>query len=770
MHHHHADPSGAVTITVDGAPHVVRPRPGESLLEVLRDRLGVTTVKDGCRPQGQCGACAALVDGHVRVTCTLARRAGGRRGRHDARGPAGGGAGSARAGLHRRGRGSMRVLPARDRAPRERARRKAPEPSKAEIERALDLHLCRCTGYAPFVRAIDLYAREKRGEARAEPAMEGGVGASVARSSSRELALGERDFVADLSRPGLLHGAVRMSDHARAKIVRIDTTKALAMPGVVAVVTAEDVPGQRFYGLLEQDWPGFVAIGEEARAVGDVLAAVAAEDEATARAAAALVEVEYDVREPLVDPEKALRFGRAAGQPAFAAELDSSEPARPLRAAPGRRRGRARPRCPRRARDVPDPAHRAPLSGAGVRARRALARRTITAFLARPRRVRRQAPGRVFPRPAGGSGRGRARAERRRLRRQGGSQHSGARGAARAKDGAARAARALPRTVHLHAPEAPRDAARVRARLRRERHARRAARPHPRRQRRVCLRRREGPRARGGPRGRALSRSQRGHRVFGGVHEQPPERRDARLRRPPGHLRARVLPRRARREMRHRSLGDPPEERRPRGRHDHDGTNPREIGGHRALLARGEAGLGRGQAQGASGGHRLRHQELGHRQWRRRAGARRAARRGRRHGRALQWFYRDGAGPLHRARPDRGRDHRAPALDIFGARRHRHALRVGTNHRLARHAFVRKCRREGRAPAPRGSRPGQRPRELGGENLFRRARRLRHHEHRVRFAASEDAHLVRLRGPRRRPRPRTGASRRSSRRTTSAAR
>jgi xanthine dehydrogenase molybdenum-binding subunit len=183
---------------------------------------------------------------------------------------------------------------------------KHPAPTTSEIERALDLHLCRCTGYVGFVRAIDLYARDKRGEAKAAPLTEGGVGASVPRAKASAQVLGERDFVADISRPNLLHGAVLLSAHARAGIVGIDTTKALALPGVVAVVTAKDVPGNRFYGLLEQDWPGFIAEGEEARAVGDVLVAIAAEDEATARRAAELVAVEYDVREPVVDPEMAL--------------------------------------------------------------------------------------------------------------------------------------------------------------------------------------------------------------------------------------------------------------------------------------------------------------------------------------------------------------------------------------------------------------------------------------------------------------------------------
>jgi xanthine dehydrogenase molybdenum-binding subunit len=97
-----------------------------------------------------------------------------------------------------------------------------------------------------------------------------------------------------------------LSPHARARVRRIDTSRAAALPGVVRIATAADVPGHRWYGLIHDDWPGFVAAGEEVRCVGDILAAVAAEDEHTAREAAALVEVDYEPLEPVLDPMRAL--------------------------------------------------------------------------------------------------------------------------------------------------------------------------------------------------------------------------------------------------------------------------------------------------------------------------------------------------------------------------------------------------------------------------------------------------------------------------------
>ncbi len=112
--------------------------------------------------------------------------------------------------------------------------------------------------------------------------------------------------------PGMLHGAIRFADHPRALVRRIDTSRAAAHPGVVAVVTWRDVPGERVQGLLTRDWPLFVAEGETTRYVGDVLAAVAATTRHAAREAAALIEVDYDVLEPVTDPAAALADGAPA--------------------------------------------------------------------------------------------------------------------------------------------------------------------------------------------------------------------------------------------------------------------------------------------------------------------------------------------------------------------------------------------------------------------------------------------------------------------------
>ena len=296
----------AVEFTLNGTAVRVEPRPGESLLETLRERCGIRSLKDGCSPQGQCGCCLALIDGQAKVTCAMATAS------------AAGHTVLTLEGLSE----SDRHLFSRAFAlaagiqcgfciPGIALRAKYlldghPNPTRAEIARAIDVHLCRCTGYKKILDAIEWMARGRRGEEVPDPIDNGGVGARLARYDAVRAALGERPYVDDLDRPGLLHGALVLSPHARARVRRIDVSRALGYPGVAAVVTAADVPGERWYGLIEQDWPGLVAEGEEVRCVGDVLAAVAACDRHTARAAAALVDVEYAVLPAVLDPDAAL--------------------------------------------------------------------------------------------------------------------------------------------------------------------------------------------------------------------------------------------------------------------------------------------------------------------------------------------------------------------------------------------------------------------------------------------------------------------------------
>ncbi|HEY6056770.1 MAG TPA: selenium-dependent xanthine dehydrogenase [Candidatus Limnocylindrales bacterium] len=287
--------------------HVSVPdRDGASLLDVLRGELGLRSMKDGCAPEGSCGACTVIVDGRPVVSCAQpAARAAGRsvvtlEGLPEASrsqwADAFAATGASQCGYCSPGI----VMKAEGLLSRD------PAPSRDVIAHALAGNLCRCTGYTKIIDAIARVASSRAGAAVPQVDTSAEIGGGTARYEARELALGEKDFVADLRAPGMLHGAIRFSDHPRAVVRRVDIARALGLPGVVAIVTARDVPGKRNQGLIVDDWPLFVAEGETTRYVGDVIAAVAAETRAAARDAAALVDVDYEVLDPVVDPFDAL--------------------------------------------------------------------------------------------------------------------------------------------------------------------------------------------------------------------------------------------------------------------------------------------------------------------------------------------------------------------------------------------------------------------------------------------------------------------------------
>src|SRR5215831_14969060 len=296
-----------VEFVVNGTKRSLEIEDDTTLLEVLRERFGLISPKDGCSPQGQCGCCTVLVDDRAVVACAIpAKSAAGKR---------------------------IRTLEAFDERERQvfadsfiacgglqcgfctpgivvRAKNlidKNPDPSDDQINRMLSMHHCRCTGYVKIADSIKLAAKTLKGDAEPELDQSGNVGAGTPRYEAREPALGDREFVDDMRFPGMLHGAVLLSPHPRALVRKVDTAAALAIPGVIAIVTAADTPGERHQGLIYKDWPMFVAEGEETRYVGDVIAAVAAVDRRTARKAAAEIVVEYDVLTPLTDTEEALK-------------------------------------------------------------------------------------------------------------------------------------------------------------------------------------------------------------------------------------------------------------------------------------------------------------------------------------------------------------------------------------------------------------------------------------------------------------------------------
>jgi aldehyde oxidoreductase len=285
------------TVEVGEHPH---------LLAALREELDVTSPKDGCAPEGRCGCCAVLLDGRAVLSCRtpLARVEGRsvvtlegvpdveRRRLADA---------FATAGALQCGFCTPGILV----RTKELLDRYGAGLTREQAANRLGAHLCRCTGYLSILDAIEHLAAGTT----CRPTPITGIGSNGARYEAAALALGDRGYVADLRVPGMLHGALRLADHARAEVVRIDTARAAGLPGVVRVLTAADVPGTLRVGLLERDWPVFVPEGGRTSYLGDVLAMVVAGTQSEARAAADAVEVELRPLVPVTDPLRAMADG-----------------------------------------------------------------------------------------------------------------------------------------------------------------------------------------------------------------------------------------------------------------------------------------------------------------------------------------------------------------------------------------------------------------------------------------------------------------------------
>jgi xanthine dehydrogenase molybdenum-binding subunit len=180
--------------------------------------------------------------------------------------------------------------------------------TRADMARHLGAHLCRCTGYVKILDAIEMVAR---GETPS-PSVEGRIGDRLTKYEAEELALGDRGYVDDIRIPGMLHAALHLTAHARAEVLDIDISKALAAPGVRAVYTAADVPGELLVGIIYKDWPVMIPVGGRTSYAGDVLAVVVADTRDEARSAAALVAVTYRPLRPLTDPVEAVSSSEIA--------------------------------------------------------------------------------------------------------------------------------------------------------------------------------------------------------------------------------------------------------------------------------------------------------------------------------------------------------------------------------------------------------------------------------------------------------------------------
>ena len=281
------------TFTVNG--QVVTTRKKQTLLRFLRDELHLTSVKDGCS-QGACGACTVIIDGKTCKACvpTTDRLEGKNiltveglsKWESEVFTYAYGEAGAVQCGFCIPGMVmcTKALLDVN------------PDPAEAEIKYAIRNNYCRCTGYVKIIAAVKLAAKILReGVIPAKSADDWKIGSRVHRLDVEEKVLGFGKYPDDFYMDGMCYGSALRSKYPRARVMSIDASAAKALPGVVAVLTAEDIPGENKIGHLKHDQYTLIPVGGLTHYLGDAVALVAAEDMETVERAKKLIKVEYEV-------------------------------------------------------------------------------------------------------------------------------------------------------------------------------------------------------------------------------------------------------------------------------------------------------------------------------------------------------------------------------------------------------------------------------------------------------------------------------------------
>ena len=288
----------------------------KSLLRYLRDDLRITSAKDGCS-EGACGTCTILFDGEAVKACTLTTKMADGHSIVTVEGLtewekrvydyAFGKAGAVQCGFCIPGM----VMAAKGLLD------KVPDPSEEEIRFAIRNNICRCTGYVKIVEAINLAARIFREGGLEEEKEEWKIGARVKRPDVREKVLGYGKYPDDLYVDGMLHAVALRSKYPRAKLLSLDKEEALKEEGVVAIFTAQDIPGKKTVGHIVKDWEAMIGIGETTRFLGDPVALVVADTRDHADRAKEKIKVEYEVLPFISSIDEAKKEGAVLVHPEY---------------------------------------------------------------------------------------------------------------------------------------------------------------------------------------------------------------------------------------------------------------------------------------------------------------------------------------------------------------------------------------------------------------------------------------------------------------------
>ncbi len=292
--------------TVNGKPVTVEKN--QKLIRFLRDGLGLTSVKDGCS-EGACGTCTVLIDGKPTRACIpQTDKLEGKRvltveGLTDFEKRvytyAFGQAGAVQCGFCIPGM----VMCAKALLDGNR------NPTREEAAFAIRNNICRCTGYVKIIDAILLAAELLRAGEVPEIPSDWSLGARVPRVDVEEKVTGTGLYPDDVYMDGMLYASAVRSQYPRARVLAIHTEEAKALPGVVGVFTAADIPGNNKVGHLKKDWDTMIAVGDITHYLGDAVCIVAAEDQETLAKAKALVKVDYEELPMVRNPQEAMAEG-----------------------------------------------------------------------------------------------------------------------------------------------------------------------------------------------------------------------------------------------------------------------------------------------------------------------------------------------------------------------------------------------------------------------------------------------------------------------------
>ncbi|MBV8846564.1 MAG: molybdopterin-dependent oxidoreductase [Bryobacterales bacterium] len=346
-------PRTTIKVTINGSPRRIEVEDRWTLVELLRDHLGLTGTRIGC-DRGECGACTVLIDGKAGYSCSqLAVWMDGRSIQtveslaqngnldplqkafieHDA--PQ---CGFCTSGQLMSAKGLLN---------------RNPKPAQDDARAALTGNICRCSNYNRYVEATLAAAGVSSPQTVQRFAAAGApfaalktIGHETPRIDARERVTGKATYSGDVRLPGMLYAKVLRSPHAHARIKSIDISKAQALPGVKAVLTHDNCTvvwgaggiagGQQYNDAVKKiTKQRRYAFNNPVRFVGDPVAAVAAVNRHVAEEALQLISVDYEVLPHVLEPEEALKPGAPQIWPEGNLALDTRNEAKPT----GQRRG-----------------------------------------------------------------------------------------------------------------------------------------------------------------------------------------------------------------------------------------------------------------------------------------------------------------------------------------------------------------------------------------------------------------------------------------------